>query len=81
MSIKKDCIHFDICDADSCLDCKNSKCDSYEPKRVKCEDCIIGTNDDLYDPDLKYVIYESYHVCENVFTYCPKCATKIEVKE
>jgi hypothetical protein len=77
MSIKKDCIHFDICDADSCLDCKNSKCDSYEPKRVKCEDCIVG----LWVDSLILESNKHEVELELKFTYFPKCGTKIEVKE
>ena len=51
-------------------------CECYEPKRVKCEDCIVGLCGDV-------LVLDSYHLdveLDEIFEYCPKCGTQIEVK-
>lgn len=67
------CIHDCVCIeiTDECY---------YEPKRVKCEDCFVATHMD------SSLIHQSKFnkndpCIQDVFDYCPKCGTKIEVKE
>jgi len=72
MSIKTDCIHYNICDSDSALDCANSKCDSYEPKRVKCVDRCENT---------RIITRTSFSQYTEKNNYCPTCGHKVGVKQ
>jgi Zn finger protein HypA/HybF involved in hydrogenase expression len=72
------CNHIAVCgDNVSDSGCK------YEPKRVKCEDCVVATVDSklVKVSELEHVKQVWVILPQNIFTYCPKCGTRIEVKE
>lgn len=65
------CNHIEVC-GDNVVDfgCH------YEPKRVKCKDCLVGiiTDNLIYrSADVEGIFFDSK------FKFCPKCGTEIKI--
>jgi hypothetical protein len=67
---KDNCIHNNVCENFDIEDRCVEKCFDYEPKRVKCGNCIVRTFVDFKIDSRGWV--------DN--NYCPKCGIKLEAK-